>query len=106
MPDLENKPPAEPGLIFTPDQAERFEGDLGKEPMLKAKPKLGAYRVRLHRAGWFPFRTNLLVLQVYTAWDEGPLDYNGMPEYLPGEGWRDAKPEDLAILSQHNNVTT
>jgi hypothetical protein len=41
----------------------------------------------------------VLVLQVEVTWDEGPSDSNGMPEYLPGRGWRDATVIDLQRLN-------
>lgn len=40
-------------------------------------------------------RNDLVVLQVEESYDDGIDDYNGMPTYLAGKRWRDAKPEDL-----------
>jgi len=40
-----------------------------------------------------------VVLQVEVQWDDGPDDWQGMPEYLRGIMWRDARPEDLQYLS-------
>lgn len=41
---------------------------------------------------------SLLVLQVEVRFGDGPPDSNGMPLYLKGATWRDAKVEDLSFL--------
>ncbi len=52
----------------------------------------GQTRYRLHNP---IFGAPLLVLQVEVEWGEGDPDFNGMPSYPPGKGWRDAKVSDL-----------
>lgn len=44
------------------------------------------------------FNDPLVVLQVEVDVDDGPTDSNGMPMWLAGTFWRDAKPEDLQFL--------
>lgn len=44
-------------------------------------------------------RPSKVLLQVEIVWDDGPDDWHGMPTYLKGKGWRDAKPEDLQYLN-------
>ena len=44
------------------------------------------------------FSDPLVVLQVEESFGEGPPDWNGMPEYLGGVRWRDARVEDLLEL--------
>lgn len=41
------------------------------------------------------FKPPVLILQVKVRWKDGPIDHNGLPSYLAGEGWRDARPEDF-----------
>ena len=47
----------------------------------------------------FRFRTQTftgkVVLQVLDKVGDGPPDSNGMPEWLAGEYWRDARMEDM-----------
>lgn len=45
------------------------------------------------------FKPDVLVLQVEVEYGDGPSDSNGMPEYLAGKSWRDARPEDLAFTA-------
>lgn len=52
-------------------------------------------RYRVGKEGLFG--NPVLILQVFVTWSDGPDDHNGMPEYLSGSGWRDAKVEDLSL---------
>lgn len=57
----------------------------------------GRCRVRPHK---LVFGSQIrLILQVETHWPDGPLDSNGMPEYLAGVGWRDARVEDNLTMT-------
>ena len=40
----------------------------------------------------------VLVLEVEEHTSDGPPDFNGMPTYLSGKYWRDAKVEDLGLI--------
>lgn len=52
-------------------------------------------RIRYRYQGrWF--KPPLLVLQVEEEYDEGPPSAYGMPTYLAGVHWRDARIEDLS----------
>ena len=44
------------------------------------------------------FKNPILVLQVKEEFDDGPPDFNGMPTYLAGVQWRDARVEDVLEL--------
>jgi hypothetical protein len=55
----------------------------------------GATRYRTERR---LFKPDVLVLQVEEHTTDGPPDTNGMPEYLAGTYWRDARPEDLQLV--------
>lgn len=46
------------------------------------------------------FKSDLVVLQVEVSWGNGPEDYDGLPTYLSGRGWRDAIPEDLQYFTE------
>lgn len=61
----------------------------------------GEVRLRL-QTRWF--RPPLLVAQVEVCWGEGPPDSNGMPSYLAGRGWRDAKVEDSLWVSLYGGA--
>jgi hypothetical protein len=54
----------------------------------------GQFRHRLHSS---VFGKMMLVLIVEEAYDDGPPDGHGLPEYLSGKRWRDATVEDLAF---------
>ena len=54
------------------------------------------YRHRLGKEGWL-FRTPVLILQILKQHGDGPLDENGLPQFLAGEHWRDATVEDLQV---------
>lgn len=60
----------------------------------------GETRLRAQRVGLPFFKRTVLVLQVRGTWTEGPSDSHGMPIYLAGSGWRDARVEDLALINQ------
>lgn len=62
-----------------------------------AETLTGKTRLRVQRLGLFGLRS-ALVLQVHVRWTDGPSDHNGMPSYLAGEGWRDARVEDMSAL--------
>lgn len=53
-------------------------------------------RYRLGKDGWI-FGKPVLILQVLEKYGDGPLDENGLPQFLAGERWRDATVEDLQI---------
>jgi hypothetical protein len=59
----------------------------------------GQTRYRCETRGLFS-KTNLLVLQVEASWGDGPDDCHGLPTYLGGKGWRDARVEDLTLLEK------
>ena len=61
----------------------------------------GEVRLRL-QIRWF--RSPLLVVQVHVAYGDGPDDCYGMPQYLAGNGWRDAKVEDDLRVSLHGGA--
>lgn len=44
------------------------------------------------------FKDDVVVLQVEVVYGDGPSDSNGMPEYLAGQGWRDAQVRDLQFV--------
>lgn len=56
------------------------------------------YRLGTVGAGLFSRGTPVLILQVEVVWGDGPDDFNGMPTYLAGKGWRDAQVTDFASL--------
>jgi len=61
-------------------------------------PKLtGRTKYRLHKP---LFGASLLVLMVEEHHSDGPPDFNGMPTYLEGCVWRDARVEDLAFVAK------
>lgn len=62
--------------------------------MQNEKPT-GETRLRLHKP---MFGAPLLVLQIKVVYPDGPDDYHGMPEWLAGEAWRDAKITDMTFL--------
>lgn len=41
------------------------------------------------------FKHSLVVVQVEVKFEDGPDDHNGMPEWLAGVKWRDARPDDF-----------
>ncbi len=51
-------------------------------------------RFRIGKEGLFG--KPVLILQVHEKYPDGPPDSYGMPTYLAGERWRDAKVEDLS----------
>jgi len=55
----------------------------------------GRTRYRTERR-WF--KPDVLVLQIEVRFEDGPPDHHGMPIYLKGSRWRDATPEDLALV--------
>jgi hypothetical protein len=50
------------------------------------------------------FGPDLVVLQVKVKWRDGDPDCQGMPNYLAGEGWRDATPEDLQWINNQQQA--
>ena len=50
------------------------------------------------------FRDPVVILQVEEMFGDGPPDYHGMPTYLAGVRWRDAKVEDLLDLKAGSYV--
>jgi len=62
----------------------------------------GKTRYRVSDYGFLTKRL-FVILQVEIIWSDGPTDWHGMPEYLAGKGWRDAKPEDLQYLKQNDS---
>ena len=56
------------------------------------------YRTAQIRTGFFSWK-EVLVLQVYKSYGEGPWDFNGIPEYLAGSDWFDATIEDLTVAA-------
>ena len=46
----------------------------------------------------------VLILQVEENLGEGPPDFDGMPKWMPGVIWRDAKVEDLLELGRINGT--
>lgn len=61
--------------------------------MSKAVRLTGRTQYRVHETF---LGKKLIVLQVEYEWAEDSMgDYNGMPRWLAGSGWRDATPEDL-----------
>jgi len=60
----------------------------------------GRTRVRVAEIGGMFNKRQVVILQVETTWPDGPLDSNGLATWLRGQGWRDAKPEDLAQLAE------
>lgn len=60
----------------------------------------GQTRYRTERIGGMFDKREALVLQVHHEWRDGPCDSNGMPAFLAGQGWRDAKTEDLATIEE------
>ncbi|UTC27944.1 hypothetical protein [Stenotrophomonas phage A1432] len=55
----------------------------------------GKTRHRIHKT---LFREPVLVLQVELSYPDGPGDSYGLPEYLAGRMWVDARMEHLSIL--------
>ena len=53
-------------------------------------------RYRIGTEG-FLFKKQVLVLQVYKHFPDGPDDYHGLPSYLAYDAWVDATVEDLAL---------
>jgi len=53
------------------------------------------YRTAQIKTGMFSTKT-VLVLQVFKAFKDGPMDSNGMPSSLAGAFWVDAGVEDLS----------
>lgn len=61
--------------------------------MSEAVRLTGRTQLRVHSP---LFGSPKVVLQVEYEWQEDSFgDYNGMPRWLAGSGWRDATPEDL-----------
>ena len=44
---------------------------------------------------------DLVVLEVQETWEDGIDDWDGLPTYTRGTGWRDAEPKDLQYLKHH-----
>jgi hypothetical protein len=55
----------------------------------------GRTRYRVEKRWLKPY---VLVLQIEVRFGDGPPDHDGMPVYLRGSCWRDAQPEDLALV--------
>lgn len=51
-----------------------------------------------YRAEGRLFSTHVLILQVECKRPDGPPDGHGLPQYLAGTFWRDARTEDLSEL--------
>lgn len=62
----------------------------------------GATRYRTERR---MFKPDVLVLQVQEHTTDGPDDWHGMPTYLAGTYWRDARPEDLQLVLPRASCT-
>lgn len=55
-------------------------------------------RYRVGREGLFG--KQVLILQIWVKWKEGPPDSYGGAGYPAGEGWRDATVKDITELEQ------
>lgn len=60
----------------------------------------GKIKFRIESSGFF--NSEKVILQVEHEWENGPDDFNGLPTYLCGKGWRDAKAEDLQYIKKFN----
>lgn len=57
------------------------------------------FRTAKVRTGLFASK-EVVVLQILRKYKDGPDDSNGLPTYLAGEAWEDAKVEDLFELRE------
>jgi hypothetical protein len=57
----------------------------------------GKQRYRVETIGGFFNRHQVLVLEVEVLRGDGPSDFHGLPTYLGGTIWRDARPQDLSL---------